>query len=90
MADITGTVPSPAEQKYTPKIYIDLPRKSVGEVQGVEVGDVVKIVIIGKIVSKSESQGENEDKAATVAVESKDVSIRKDASTQFSELFEDD
>ena len=86
---IAPAVQSPAEQDYTPTIYINLPKNNVGEISDVKVGDMVKVVIMGKVVSKTESQ-DDQGKMGTISVESKDVNIRQDTTNVFSELADDD
>ena len=86
---IAEVLPSPAMEKYTPTIFVDLTKSDVDELKGVKVGDRVRVVITGKVKSIT-TREDNREKTGSIQLESKDVAIRDAKGGEFEKLLEDD
>ena len=89
MAKITPTTQSPAMAKITPTVYIDLSKSDIGELKGVSIGDKVRVVVTGKVMSISQ-RADDGGKTGSISVESKDVQVKDAPDGDFEKLAEDD
>lgn len=89
MGKIVAATDSPAMEKFTPTVYVDLTKSDVGELKGVSVGDKVRVVITGKVMSIT-MRKDYGDKTGSISVESKDVQIKDAPGGEFEKLSEED
>lgn len=87
---MTATV-KPNDERNLPCVYIDVPKKNLEAIEGLEPGNAVRVILEGtvKAVSQRKVDIEGGGFSGTLEVEVKRVSARK-VDNSFSELMEDD
>lgn len=89
MAKIAPVTQSPAVEKLTPTVYVDLSKSDVGELKGVSIGDKVRVIVTGKVLSISQ-RADDGGKTGSISIESKDVQVKDAPNGEFEKLAEDD
>ena len=72
-----------------PVVYIDFSKSDLGEIKGVEVGEFVKVTLIGKVQSVS-MRHDDMGKMGTLSMEYTSVDVADAPKNEFEALSEDD
>lgn len=88
MAKIVDTV-AQGPNANPPVVWIDFSKSNLGEIKGVEVGEFVKVVLIGKVQSVTTRQ-DDQGKMGTLSLEYRSVDVADAPKNDFEALSEDD
>lgn len=82
---------------YKPSLYLDLEGKSVKELEGIQLGEEVQVLVKGKVTRLEQRKSmryrkdkEVEVETGSISIEGYEVAVVEDEKNEFTKLAEDD
>ena len=79
-----------ALDEFVPSTYISLEKDQVKQLKDIELGDKVRVTIVGKVIGLNSRKSTRSDESGSIDIERPDIKIEGDDSSTWTQMAEDD